>query len=269
MKSHAQRLDALLVERGLADSRSRAQAMIIAGSVRVEGEVITKSGSRFPSGKDLGLSVEKPSPFVSRAGEKLSSALDEFGVEMDGRLCLDAGASTGGFTDVLLQRGASGVISADVGYGQLDWRVRNDDRVEVMERTNVRYLSGDELPFSPDFLVADLSFISLSVALEKLLSTTPSLIEAVVLVKPQFEAGPKEVGRGGVVRDAEVHEAVILKVAESLSSMNFGASEVARAAVAGRKSGNQEFVMRLFRGAGLSLDEARVRETVREVVRGG
>src|SRR3712207_3294616 len=131
-----------------------------------------------------------------------------------GRRCLDAGASTGGFTDVLLRRGAREVVAVDVGYGQLDWTLRNDPRVVVMERTNVRHLTGEDLPLDPDLLVADLSFISLTVALEGLFSTTPSLREAILLAKPQFEAGPEQVGRGGLVRDREVHAAVIRRVAQ-------------------------------------------------------
>lgn len=261
MKGDSQRLDALLVERGLVENRSRAQAVIMAGSVRVDGEVVTKSGIRFPPDKPL--SIASKDKFVSRAGEKLDAALEEFGVPVEGRLCVDAGASTGGFTDALLQRGASGVVAVDVGYGQLDWKIRNDERVEVMERTNVRRLSGDELPFAPDLLVADLSFISLDVALENLLSTTPSLAEAVVLVKPQFEAGKERVGRGGVVKDEAVHEAVILAAAESLSGHGFGAAGVMRSPVAGRKSGNREYVMRLLRGSESFLDAAKVREVVR------
>src|SRR3712207_3426138 len=143
-----------------------------------------------------------------------------------GRRCLDAGASTGGFTDVLLRRGAREVVAVDVGYGQLDWSLRNDPRVFVMERTNVRHLTGGRLPLDPDLLVADLSFISLTVALERLFSTTPSLREAVLLVKPQFEAGPELVGRGGMVRDPQVHAAVIRRVVEFFDSLNFGALDV-------------------------------------------
>lgn len=263
MRAKQKRLDALLVERGLAGNRSRAQAMIMAGNVRVGGEVVTKAGIRFSPDKALELAVDRPSRFVSRAGEKLDAALEEFGASIGGRLCVDAGASTGGFTDVLLQRGASGVVAVDVGYGQLDWKIRNDERVRVMERTNARHLSGGELPFAPDLLVADLSFISLDVALGRILSTTPTLTEAVVLVKPQFEAGREHVGRGGVVKDEAIHEAVILAAAESLSALDFGAVGVMRSPVAGRKSGNREYVMRLFRGAEDSLDEARVREVVR------
>jgi 23S rRNA (cytidine1920-2'-O)/16S rRNA (cytidine1409-2'-O)-methyltransferase len=247
------------VERGLAENRSRAQGLILSGSVRVGDRVVTKAGTRFAP--DEPLEVERPSRFVSRAGEKLEGALDEFGVEVQGRLCLDAGASTGGFTDVLLKRGAERVLAVDVGYGQLDWSLRNDPRVVVMERTNVRRLGGD-LPLGPDLLVADLSFISLAVALERLLSTTPTLREAILLVKPQFEAGPELVGRGGLVRDPEVHAAVIRRVAASFGSMGFGAVGLARAAVAGRKSGNREYPLRLLRGARTSLDERRIGEVV-------
>ena len=260
MKAAPQRLDALLVERGLAESRSRAQGLILAGAVRVGGQIVTKAGSRIAP--DQPLAVEEGSPYVSRAGEKLAFALDEFGIEVPGRSCLDAGASTGGFTDVLLQRGAWRVISADVGYGQFDWSLRTDDRVTVLERTNVRRLAGDDLPFPPDLLVADLSFISLSVALGKLLSTTPSIREAVLLIKPQFEAGPEQVGRGGLVRDPEVHAAVILGVAGSFASLGFCAVGVTRAPVAGRKSGNREYPLHLVRDAALYLDEAQVREVV-------
>jgi 23S rRNA (cytidine1920-2'-O)/16S rRNA (cytidine1409-2'-O)-methyltransferase len=263
MKSGSMRLDALLVERGLAETRSRAQGLILSGSVRVGGRVVTKAGARVEPGEEV--AVESQSPYVSRAGEKLAGALDEFGVEVAGRICLDAGASTGGFTDVLLRRGVERVISVDVGYGQLDWRLRNDPRVSVMERTNVRHLSGEDLPYSPDLLVADLSFISLSVALERLLSTTPAIREAVLLVKPQFEAGPERVGRGGVVRDEEVRADVILRVADRFRSLGFGAADAAPARVAGRRAGNREYPMHLLRGESVRLDE----ERVREVIRGG
>ncbi len=234
----------------------------MAGAVRVNGQVITKAGSRVPAGEPL--AVAEDSPYVSRAGEKLAGALDDFGVDPSGRDCLDAGASTGGFTDVLLQRGSRRVISVDVGYGQLDWKLREDPRVTVLERTNVRRLSVRDLPFEPDLLVADLSFISLRVALQGLLSDTASISEAVLLVKPQFEAGPEQVGRGGLVRDPVVHVAVIRSVAESFDSLGFGALGVARAAVAGRKSGNQEYPLWLVRGADMQLDEAGIREVVED-----
>ena len=259
-KGSRQRLDALLVERGLAESRSRAEALILSGTVRVGDRVVTKAGSRIAA--DEPLSVETGQRFVSRAGEKLDAALDEFGLDVEGSSCLDAGASTGGFTDVLLRRGASRVLAVDVGYGQFAWLLRNDPRVTVMERTNVRRLAGGDLPFGPDLLVADLSFISLAVALERLFSTTPSLREAVLLVKPQFEAGPGAVGRGGLVRDPQVHASVILSVARSFRAIGFGTVGGARGALAGRKSGNVEYPVHLVRGAESSLDESRVGEVV-------
>ena len=253
-------MDAMLVERGLAESRSRAQGLILSGSVRVGDRVVTKAGSRISA--DEPLSVAQNERFVSRGGEKLDVALGEFGVRVEGRSCLDAGASTGGFTDALLQRGAEKVLAVDVGYGQFDWSLRNDPRVTVLERTNVRRLTGEDLPFDPDLLVADLSFISLTVALEGIFSTTPSVLEAILLVKPQFEAGPEAVGRGGLVSDREVHTAVIMGVANFFGSLGFGAVGVMRGAVAGRKSGNVEYPVHLLRGAESTLDEARIREVV-------
>jgi 23S rRNA (cytidine1920-2'-O)/16S rRNA (cytidine1409-2'-O)-methyltransferase len=248
------RLDSLLVEKGLVDSRARAQSLVMSGAVRVDGDVTTKAGYRVAP--DSKVVVERPreSSFVSRAGEKLDHALGAFGIRVEGRDCIDAGASTGGFTEVLLRRGARRVAAVDVGYGQLDWSLRQDSRVVVMERTNVRYLSGEDLPFSPDLLVADLSFISLTVALGHLLSTTPSIEEAVVLVKPQFEAGPDLVGRGGLVRDAAVRAAVLRDVVEAFERMGFGAVEVTRSPVAGRRAGNVEYPLRLLRGAETLID---------------
>src|ERR671912_2266490 len=219
-KGSPRRLDTLLVERGLAASRSSAQGLILSGSVRVGDVVVTKAGSRI--GADEPLSVDQAERFVSRAGEKLDAAIDEFGVRVEGCSCLDAGASTGGFTDVLLQRGAERVLAVDVGYGQFDWSLRNDPRVTVMERTNVRRLRGEDLPFEPDLLVADLSFISLTVALEGLCSTTPGLREAVLLVKPQFEAGPESGGGGGGGEEKGGDPAGVTRVPPDFWTPRFG-----------------------------------------------
>ena len=260
MKEKPQRLDALLVERGLADSRSRAQGLILSGSVRVGERVVTKAGSRVAP--DEPLAVVRREGFASRAGEKLDGAIEEFGVSIRGRACLDAGASTGGFTDVLLRRGAKAVLAVDVGYGQLDWSLRNDPRVVVMERTNVRHLTGDRLAIEPDLLVADLSFISLSVALEGLVTTTQSLREAILLVKPQFEAGPELVGRGGLVRDPGVHKEVIRRVARFFGALGFGAVGLTRALLPGRRAGNREYPLHLLRGEGAVLEDARIAEVV-------
>jgi 23S rRNA (cytidine1920-2'-O)/16S rRNA (cytidine1409-2'-O)-methyltransferase len=200
------RLDVLLVERGLAESRAQAQALVLAG--RVPG--YEKPGMQVDEVATL--EVSAPPPYVSRGGEKLAHALDEFGVDPSGHDCLDVGASTGGFTDVLLQRGAARVIALDVGYGQLHEKLRADPRVTVLERTNARYL--EELPFSPELIVSDVSFISLRLALPPTLALARPGWEAVVLVKPQFEAGRAEV-KGGVVRDAEVRRRVVRELAEA------------------------------------------------------
>ena len=260
MKEKRQRLDSLLVEKGVVQSRSRAQGLILSGAVRVGGEVVTKAGLRV--GEDATLHVEGEAPYVSRAGEKLAAALDFFGIDVAGRNCLDAGASTGGFTDVLLQSGAEKVISVDVGYGQLGWTLRQDPRVTVLERTNVRHLSGPDLPFSPDLLVGDLSFISLAVALEKLLATTHSVRELVLLVKPQFEAGPKQVGRGGLVSDPEVHVQVIRRTVEDFASLGFVARDVTLAPIPGRRAGNREYPLHLIRNGCSFVQDGRVREVV-------
>jgi 23S rRNA (cytidine1920-2'-O)/16S rRNA (cytidine1409-2'-O)-methyltransferase len=199
------RLDVLLVERGLAESRAQAQALVLAGRVRG----YDKPGTQVDDAAEV--EVERPPPYVSRGGEKLARALDAFGLDPTGRDCLDVGASTGGFTDVLLQRGAARVIALDVGYGQLHDRLRRDSRVTVLERTNARELR--ELPFAPDLVVGDVSFISLKLALPPALALAQAGWEAVVLVKPQFEAGRGEVGKGGVVRDLVVRRRVVREIA--------------------------------------------------------
>src|SRR6476469_6758545 len=201
------RLDVLLVERGLAESRAQAQALILAGLVPGHA----KAGEQVDEAAELG--VERGRRFVSRGGEKLDHALDAFRVDPAGRDCLDVGASTGGFTDVLLQRGAARVIALDVGYGQLHQRLRADPRVCVLERTNSRDLR--ELPFAPDLVVCDVSFISVRLALPAALALAAPGWEALVLVKPQFEAGRAEVGKGGVVRDPEVRARVVREVADA------------------------------------------------------
>jgi len=199
------RLDVLLVERGLAESRAQAQALVLAGRVRG----YDKPGTQVDDAAEV--EVERPPPYVSRGGEKLAHALDAFGLDPAGRDCLDVGASTGGFTDVLLQRGAARVIALDVGYGQLHDRLRRDSRVTLLERTNARELR--ELPFAPDLVVGDVSFISLKLALPPALALARAGWEAVVLVKPQFEVGRGEVGKGGVVRDVAVRRRVVREIA--------------------------------------------------------
>jgi 23S rRNA (cytidine1920-2'-O)/16S rRNA (cytidine1409-2'-O)-methyltransferase len=229
------RLDVLLVERGLAESRAQAQALVLAGLVPGH----TKAGEQV--GEDEPLEVERPPPYVSRGGEKLAHGLDALGVDPAGRDALDLGASTGGFTDVLLQRGAARVIALDVGYGQLHPRIRDDPRVTVVERTNARELS--ELPYPPELVVADVSFISIRKALPPALALAPPGWEAVVLVKPQFEAGRRDAPKG-VVRDRDVHRRVLRETAEAALGWEAEARGIVDSGLPGPK-GNREFFLHL------------------------
>jgi 23S rRNA (cytidine1920-2'-O)/16S rRNA (cytidine1409-2'-O)-methyltransferase len=202
------RLDQLLVQRGLAASREKAQRLILAGSVRVNGDVASKPGHTVPDDPATLLTVAEPEKFVSRGGLKLEKAFETYALEVSGRVCLDVGASTGGFTDCLLQHGAARVYAVDVGRGQLDWRLRNDPRVVVREGINARYLRPGDLPEPVSFCVVDVSFISLT----KILPAVTPLMEPgdlVTLIKPQFEAGPDRVGKGGVVWEESVRAAVV------------------------------------------------------------
>jgi 23S rRNA (cytidine1920-2'-O)/16S rRNA (cytidine1409-2'-O)-methyltransferase len=229
------RLDVALVERGLAETRSQAQALVLAGRVRG----YDKPGTQVDDNAELEL--EAPPRFVSRGGEKLAHALDALGVEPAGRDCLDIGASTGGFTDVLLQRGARRVAAVDVGYGQLHERLRGDPRVTVLERTNARHLR--ELPFPPDLVVADVSFISLRLVLPPAFALAAPGWEAVVLVKPQFEAGRAEV-KGGVIRSPDVRRRVIRDMADAALGWQAQTAGVVDSGLPGPK-GNREVFLHL------------------------
>jgi len=228
-------LDVALVERGLAETRSQAQALVLAGRVRG----YDKPGTQVDD--DAELELEAPPPYVSRGGEKLAHGLDAFGVDPAGRDCLDIGASTGGFTDVLLQRGARRVAAVDVGYGQLHERLRGDPRVTVLERTNARHLR--QLPFPPDLVVADVSFISLRLVLPPAFALAAPGWEAVVLVKPQFEAGRAEV-KGGVVRSPDVRRRVIRDMAASALGWQAQTAGVVDSGLPGPK-GNREVFLHL------------------------
>jgi 23S rRNA (cytidine1920-2'-O)/16S rRNA (cytidine1409-2'-O)-methyltransferase len=206
------RLDTLLAERGLYESRSRAAAAVIAGDVRVGGRPASKPGELVPDEAEV--AVAEAPPFVSRGGVKLANALDAFGIDPAGRRALDVGASTGGFTDCLLQRGAARVIALDVAYGELHWRLRNDERVTVIERTNARSLDPEALPYPPDLIVADLSFISLAKVLPAVVAAAADRFDLLAMVKPQFEVGRERVGKGGVVRSAEDRRAALVAVGE-------------------------------------------------------
>jgi 23S rRNA (cytidine1920-2'-O)/16S rRNA (cytidine1409-2'-O)-methyltransferase len=251
------RLDAELVRRGLANSRAEARAAVEAGLVTVGGSPATTPASLVAA--DASVNVIGPvRRFVSRGGEKLRSAFDRFGVDPRDRDCLDAGASTGGFTDCLLQAGAARVAAVDVGYGQLAWEIRNDPRVAVMERTNARSLEPADLPFVPDLVVADLSFISLRAVLPALVRVSYRNAEFVVLVKPQFEAGPADVASGGVVRDPDVWRRVLGEVAEAFGAHGVGVQGVVASPLRG-PAGNVEFLLLGRRGvddAAFDLDVA-------------
>ncbi len=230
------RVDVLLVERGLAESRSQAQAFVLAGLVPGYDKPGTQIDETTP------LTVTARDEYVSRGGRKLAHALEVFAVEPAGRDCIDVGASTGGFTDVLLQRGARRVIAVDVGYGQLHPRLREDPRVVVLERTNARELR--DLPFAPALVVCDVSFISVRTALPPVLALAAPTWEAVVLVKPQFEAGRADVGKGGVVRDPAIHRRVLQEVGRAAVDWGAEVAGVVDSGLPGPK-GNREFFLHL------------------------
>jgi 23S rRNA (cytidine1920-2'-O)/16S rRNA (cytidine1409-2'-O)-methyltransferase len=235
------RLDILLVERGLVDTRERARRIILAGQVQVNGLVVSKAGT--PVAPDAELSLIQPDhPYVGRGGLKLAHAFDAWAIAVTGRDALDIGASTGGFTDVLLQRGARSVIALDVGHGQLDWRLRNDARVIVMEGVNARTLTPADLPHFVDLVSIDVSFISLRLVLPAVPPLLRPGADVVALVKPQFEAGRAEVGRKGLVRDPAVHERVLREVAEAAEWVGLQRVDALPSPITGA-TGNQEFLV--------------------------
>jgi 23S rRNA (cytidine1920-2'-O)/16S rRNA (cytidine1409-2'-O)-methyltransferase len=239
------RLDAALVDRGLAASRERARALIMAGQVRVDGQVVSKAGTSIDAAAEIHLDVPDH-PYVSRGGVKLAHALDDFKIDPTGRRALDVGASTGGFTDVLLQRGALNVIALDVGHGQLDWKLRTDPRVDVHDGVNARRLTSDDVPHAVDLVVIDVSFISLGHILPAVAPFLASGADVVALVKPQFEAGRDEVGKHGLVTDPAVHQAVIAKATAQAEAAGLTRVAMAPSAITGA-TGNQEFFLHLKR----------------------
>jgi 23S rRNA (cytidine1920-2'-O)/16S rRNA (cytidine1409-2'-O)-methyltransferase len=236
------RLDTELVRRGLAASRTEAQAAVDAGLVTVGGRPAVKASTMVAESEPVALSGP-PRRFVSRGGEKLDAALERFGVDPAGLDALDAGASTGGFTDVLLRRGAARVAAVDVGYGQLAWSLRNDPRVTVMERTNVRSLHPGDLPFAPEIVAADLSFISLRLVMPALAGVSAPGAVFVLLVKPQFEVGPELVASGGVVRDPAAWRTALVGVSEALRAHGLTPVGAMASPVLG-PAGNVEFLLR-------------------------
>ena len=239
----ATRLDLLLVQRGLAASRERASALILSGVVLVNGQPAQKAGT--PVSEDADIALKAPDhPYVGRGGIKLAHALDTFAISVDGREALDIGASTGGFTDVLLKRGARRVVALDVGHGQLDWGLRNDPRVVVIERANARALEPDDLPDLVEIVTIDVSFISLRHIFPKIPPLLRGGADVVALVKPQFEAGRAEVGKKGVIRDAEVQARVVDEAAHAAAEVGLVRAAMTESPITG-DAGNREFFLHL------------------------
>jgi 23S rRNA (cytidine1920-2'-O)/16S rRNA (cytidine1409-2'-O)-methyltransferase len=240
-----ERIDKLVVDRGLAPSRERARALILGGNVLVGGEPVTKAGTLIDDGAEIALR-EADHPYVSRGALKLVKGLDAFGVDPAGAVALDVGASTGGFTDVLLRRGAARVYAIDVGYGQLAWSLRQDPRVVVLERTNVRAMELALVPEPCDLAVIDVSFISLTLVLPRIaeLLRPPAGKPIVALVKPQFEAGREHVGKGGVVRDEAARQGAVDKIRAWAAAHGFGVGDAARSPITG-PAGNVEYLLLL------------------------
>jgi len=234
-----ERLDVLMTERGLAPSRARAQALILAGKVRVNGEPVSKAGTRFPAAVEITV-LTPDHPYVSRGALKLEAALDAFSIPVAGRDCLDVGASTGGFTELLLERGARRVIALDVGHNQLDWKLRSDPRVLVFEGVNARHLQPGDLPFSCQLATMDLSFISLRLVVPAVLPLLDPGAHLVCLVKPQFEAGREEVGKGGIVRDEATRRSVIDGCVAALQGLGLELLGLVPSPIRGQKGNLEE-----------------------------
>lgn len=242
-----ERLDVLLVNRGLAPSREKAKAIVMSGIVFVDGQREDKAGASF----DEGVKIEVRGTalkYVSRGGLKLEKAMQQFGVPLAGKVCMDVGASTGGFTDCMLQNGAVKVYSVDVGHGQLDWRLRNDERVVCMEKTNIRYVTPDQIDEPPAFVSIDVSFISLTKVLEPVKALMTGDGEIVCLIKPQFEAGREKVGKKGVVRDRSVHGEVIHMVMDYARAVGFVLCNLEFSPIKGPE-GNIEYLLHLSKNA--------------------
>ena len=260
MAKKKERLDKLLVARGLVPTRSKAQGVILAGEVLVDGVRVDKSGTAVSLEADIVLKT--PLPYVGRGGFKLAGALEAFELNVQAAVCADVGACTGGFTDVLLQNGAARVYAIDVGYGQLDWSLRQDERVVVLERTNARYL--ESLAEPVNFVAIDVSFISLRLILPAVKQWLAEGATIVALIKPQFEAGPKQVGRGGIVKDTAVHRAVLQELWHWFSENEFGVQGLTVSSVKGAE-GNVEFLVWLQVGVVDRLGETAIDDLLAEL----
>jgi 23S rRNA (cytidine1920-2'-O)/16S rRNA (cytidine1409-2'-O)-methyltransferase len=242
--SAKKRLDHLIVEKDLVSSRQRGQALIMAGKVLVDGVVVDKPGTSVSIDADISVKG-RDQAYVSRGGLKLAGALESLKISVQDLVCLDIGASTGGFTDCLLQHGAAKVYAVDVGYGQLAWRLRQDDRVVVIERTNIRYMPADRIPEAADLATIDVSFISLRLVVPAVLKFLKSGGQILALIKPQFEVGRAKVGKGGVVKDAALRESVIKGLIEFFHQLGLTCGPVVASCVLGPK-GNQEYILPLM-----------------------
>ena len=258
-----ERLDVLLVNRGLAKSREKAKAIIMSGVVFVDGNREDKAGATFDS--EIPIEIKGNTlRYVSRGGLKLEKAMQCFDLSLDGKVCMDVGSSTGGFTDCMLQNGAVKVYSVDVGHGQLDWGLRNDDRVVVMEKTNIRYVVPEDIADRLDFASIDVSFISLKKVLGPVRELLKEDVEVVALIKPQFEAGREKVGKKGVVRDSKVHEEVIAMICQAAMEIGFSLLHLEYSPIKGPE-GNIEYLLHMKK-----VEEAKVQDIpfdVKEVVK--
>ena len=257
-KVEKERLDVLLVQQGLANSRELAKAYIMAGNVYVDGQKEDKAGTKVAVTAKLEVKGNQMK-YVSRGGYKLEKAMDVFGIRLDGKICLDIGASTGGFTDCMLQNGASKVYAIDVGYGQFAWKLRNDERVDSLEKTNVRYVTHEQVPDEGDFASIDVSFISLTKVLPAVLGVLGEKGQLVCLIKPQFEAGREKVGKKGVVRDSSVHREVIEMIVEYVRTQSLGILGLDFSPIKGPE-GNIEYLIYLDKSrSGMHEDEVQAR----------
>ena len=257
-KVEKERLDVLLVQQGLANSRELAKAYIMAGNVYVDGQKEDKAGTKVAVTAKLEVKGNQMK-YVSRGGYKLEKAMDVFGIRLDGKICLDIGASTGGFTDCMLQNGATKVYAIDVGYGQFAWKLRNDERVVCLEKTNVRYVTHEQVPDEGDFASIDVSFISLTKVLPAVLGVLGEKGQLVCLIKPQFEAGREKVGKKGVVRDSSVHREVIEMIVEYVRTQSLGILGLDFSPIKGPE-GNIEYLIYLDKSrSGMHEDEVQAR----------
>lgn len=263
MSQKKERLDVLLVEKGLANSREKAKTIIMTGNVFVNGQREDKAGTKIKIDSDIWIK-ENPIPFVSRGGLKLDKAIKEFGIEINNKICMDVGASTGGFTDCMLQNGAKKVYSIDVGYGQFDWNLRQDDRVVCMEKTNIRYVTNEQVEDLIDFVSIDVSFISLTKVLLPVRELMQNNGQIVCLIKPQFEAGREKVGKKGVVREISTHYEVIERIIDYSTSINFHILDISYSPIKGPE-GNIEYLLYMEKSCE-EVDNAKFKEIYKLVV---